>query len=173
MYYKCKTSAQLQVTLGGPTLSWSCTLVVFLAFPLSDRLLEFTFIALLHEGERERERERESSNLGGKEWIERWKNKTRIHYTTNEHKVMKANAFRMEWGELRIQCKSWKPGRERKRRKIKISHFSLLSLSLSFFLYPRITWSFHQQDPSPEKVRSFLEWQSKDTYIMISRIPAA
>jgi hypothetical protein len=57
MYYKCKTSAQLQVTLGGPTLSWSCTLVVFLAFPLSDRLLEFTFIALLHEGERERERE--------------------------------------------------------------------------------------------------------------------
>jgi hypothetical protein len=47
---------------------------------------------------------------------------------------MKANAFRMEWGELRIQCKSWKPGRERKRRKIKISHFSLLSLSLSLFL---------------------------------------
>jgi hypothetical protein len=74
MYYKCKTSAQLQVTLGGPTLSWSCTLVVFLAFPLSDRLLEFTFIALLHEGERERERERESSNLGGKACIERWKN---------------------------------------------------------------------------------------------------
>jgi hypothetical protein len=63
MYYKCKTSAQLQVTLGGPTLSWSCTLVVFLAFPLSDRLLEFTFIALLHEGERERERERERAQI--------------------------------------------------------------------------------------------------------------
>jgi hypothetical protein len=74
MYYKCKTSAQLQVTLGGPTLSWSCTLVVFLAFPLSDRLLEFTFIALLHEGERERERQTDTSNLGGKACIERWKN---------------------------------------------------------------------------------------------------
>jgi hypothetical protein len=62
-------------------------------------------------------------------------------------------------------------GKEEKSK----SHISLfsLSLSLSFFLYPRITWSFHQQDPSPEKVRSFLEWQSKDTYIMISRIPAA